>query len=329
MADRVPVAVVGTGSIGMRHLNVLSGVVTVQPVAIPKRSERVFVLQDSGYMAVHSVEEARKLGTRLCVIASDTAEHLRDGVTAMEHGMDVLVEKPLSTDVGEAKCLMEAATKLGRNVFVGCVLRFSKSLNRFREMLGEIGMIHAVRIECQSYLPDWRPSRPYKESYSGRSAEGGVLRDLIHEIDYAGWIFGWPTALQARVKNLGRLAIMSDETADLFWEVYGGGVVSIRLDYLSKPTRRRMAAYGEQGTLEWDGVANTVSIQRDGLMKQQQLSHVCDEIFVEQMDSFLASCEGSWDTRLATGADGVKALAVCDAAWRATQSNREERVMYK
>ena len=287
------------------------------------------MLQDLGYMAVHNIEEARKIGTRLCVIASDTAEHMRDGVTAMENGMDVLVEKPLSVNVKEAKCLMEAATKLGRNVFVGCVLRFSKSINLFREMLGEIGMIHAIRIECQSYLPDWRPSRPHDKSYSGRSVEGGVLRDLIHEIDYAGWIFGWPTALQACVKNIGRLEIMSDETADLFWEIYGGGMVSMRLDYLSKPTRRRMIACGERGTLEWDGVTNTVGIHRDGEMKQQQLIQGRNDIFAEQMEVFLKSCDGDCDTRLATGVEGVKALAVCDAAWRATQSNRKEQVMYK
>ncbi len=38
---------------------------------------------------------------------------------------------------------------------------------------------------AQSWLPDWRPDRDYRESYSARLDEGGVLRDLVHEIDYA------------------------------------------------------------------------------------------------------------------------------------------------
>ena len=158
---------------------------------------------------------------------------------------------------------------------------------------------------------------------------GGVLRDLIHEIDYAGWLFGWPRALQARVKNLGRLGIAAPELAELTWETPGGCVVSIALDYLSKPSRRRMRACGERGTIEWDGIREVVMAQVDGTpFREVQSRHTRDEMFLAQARAFIsARCESS-NPRLATGEEGVKALAVCDAARRASESRREEPVDY-
>lgn len=43
------VAVVGAGSIGARHLEVLSTMGAVQLVAVPKRPERISQLQKAGY----------------------------------------------------------------------------------------------------------------------------------------------------------------------------------------------------------------------------------------------------------------------------------------
>ncbi len=169
-----------------------------------------FYVQAAGCMAVPSLDDAIRLGARFCIIATDTGRHALDGIEAAEWGLHLLVEKPLATDATEARRLCARAAA-SRKIFVGCVMRFSKSLNTFREMLNSIGRVNPVRIECQSYLPDWRPARDYRESYSARPDEGGVLRDLIYEIDYAGWLFGWPCALQAKVKNLGRLGINADE----------------------------------------------------------------------------------------------------------------------
>ena len=111
-----------------------------------------------------------------------------------------------------------------------------------RDLLPQIGAVHAVRVECQSYLPDWRPGSDYRESYSARADEGGVLRDLIHEIDYATWLFGWPVAVTARYGNTGRLGIAAEEWAELAWEAPADVEVSMRLDYLTRPPRRVMRA---------------------------------------------------------------------------------------
>lgn len=323
------IAVVGTGSIGMRHLRVIRRMDDVRPVAIPKRQNRIRALEDDGFETASDLEGAAALGAKLCIVASDTGRHGEDSLSAFKWGLDTLVEKPLTTNGQEAGGLCKHAEDAGRNLFVGCVLRFSKSLNAFREYLHEIGRLHSVRIECQSYLPDWRPDRPYRDSYSARQAEGGALLDLIHEIDYAGWIFGWPDALRARIRNLGRLGIDSDESADLMWEAPGGCLVTMTLDYLSHPGRRHMRAFGEMGTLEWDYIEGSVTLYpAEGPVRTIRPAQTHDEMFMEQACAFVKTSRGILDPRLATGIDGVRTLAICDAARRSSTSLREETVEY-
>ena len=325
----VCVTVLGTGSIGMRHLAVLSGIPGVRTLAVSMRPTRRQELTKKGFATAQDLEEAVRLGSALCLVATDTGRHAQDALAALDRGLDVLVEKPLATDAQEGRRVTARAQELRRKVFVGCVLRFSESLHAFRERLHELGPVHTVRIECQSYLPDWRPHRSYQQSYSARPDEGGVLRDLIHEIDYAGWLFGWPAAVHARLRNLGRLGIAAEELADVSWETSTGCLVSITLDYLSQPTRRRMRACGARGSLEWDGVAGRVTASLQGSsVTEQGFAQARDAMFLAQTAAFIEAAQGGGDSRLATGDDGVKALAVCDAARRSSASRREEPVVY-
>ncbi len=322
------IAVVGTGSIGMRHLRALESITGVRAVGIPQRKERLAVLHESGHVTAADLNEAAdRYNARLAIIATDTGRHLTDALSVLDRYLDVLVEKPLCANLEEARLLRERAEMAKRKVFVGCVLRFSDSLAEFRQLLPKIGRVHTVRIECQSYLPDWRPDRPYEESYSASAEQGGVLRDLIHEIDYAGWIFGWPTALQARLDNLGRLGIKAEEAADLLWETRDGCMVSIRLDYLTKPTRRRMHAFGEGGTLEWDAVENIVSLSGN-LPVKVTFTQTRDDMMVAQAWAFLESANGLPDPRLGSVEDGVHAVAICDAARYASASGRKQEVAH-
>lgn len=321
-------AVIGTGSIGTRHLSVLRRIEGVRAIAVPLRSFRVDEFRAHGYEAVASLDEAVVLGATHCIVATDTGRHLRDGLAAAALGLDLLVEKPLARDAVEAGQLFREATTARRKVFVACLMRFSRALVRFCERLGEVGAVHAVRIECQSYLPDWRPAHPFRDSYSARASEGGVLRDLIHEIDYAGWLYGWPEAVQARVINRGRLGIEADEAAEILWEGSGGVDVSVRVDYLSKPTRRRMTAFGERGTLEWDAVESTVTLWRNGdLAAREIFPQTKDDLLDAQTRAFLAATDGRDFGPLASGLDGVRALAVCDAARRASAGRCEAKVV--
>lgn len=254
-------------------------------------------------------------GASACVIASETARHLADAEAAFALGLDVLVEKPLAPDAAQARRVADAAKRQGRRAYVACVMRFSPSLALVKERLPELGALHAVRAECRSYLPDWRPGRDYKTGYSADAAQGGVLRDLVHEVDYCGWLFGFPARAAGMTANLGRLGIQAEEAAELLWTLPGGGTLSIGLDYLTRRSRRGLVADGERGTLAWDALTGTVTLTPlSGPARSDSRPEDVDGRFLAQAKAFLSELDGRRDERLATIEHGVKALAVLDAA---------------
>jgi predicted dehydrogenase len=324
----VSVVVCGTGSIGMRHLQVLRNFLHLDPVALPTRSARVPELQAAGIRTVESWQLVRENPPKFAIIATDTSRHLADATVALELGAHVLVEKPIAIDASGLNGLAELAAARGCQVFVACVLRFDAGLLQFQRHLPEIGRVHSVRIECQSFLPEWRPGTDYRQAYSARQEEGGVLRDLIHEIDYAMWLYGPPSELFARLGNSGTLGIKAEESADLLWETPSGASVSIRLDYLSRIPRRRMCASGELGDLEWDYFQKNVTLSLAGKHKQiWTTDQKRDEMMRDQTTAFLAIEESRAPSAVASLEDGALAISICDAARRSSQSKRVEQVL--
>lgn len=327
-ASLVSAAVVGTGSIGSRHLHVLRDLIKVPTWAIPVRAQRLIELSENGFQSCETLEAAVASGVRGVIIATDTSRHLTDLSSALGFGCSALVEKPLAATASGLGAVSRQLLPDQQRVYVACDLRFDRSLLHFRERLAEIGPVHAVRIECQSYLPDWRPDRNYRESYSARANEGGVLLDLIHEIDYAVWLHGAPTQVFARLNNTGRLGIAAEESADLYWETAEGASISIRLDYVTRSTHRTMRAYGGSGEIAWDGVAQSVSLEtKDRGVEQSHFPQDRNATMHDEDEAFLRTIAGGDPTTLASFEEGAMAVAICDAARRSSVSGKFETVL--
>ncbi len=309
-------------------LNILRNFPAVTVLAMPTRRLRRSELEAQGLTVVENWADAISRGARYAVIATSTARHADDAGAALANGCDVLVEKPLSVDAPRASLVLSAATAAGRQVFVGCCLRFMKGMSVVRRRLPDLGRVHAVRIECQSYLPSWRPGTDYRASYAARLDEGGVLRDLIHEVDYALWLFGRPRAVQATLGNSGRLNIEAEETADLFWTADGASI-SLRLDYLTHHPRRKLTIDGECGTLTWDLLGGIVDIDVFGQAPlRMDVSEARDDKYREQLKAFLWPLSPVHDERLASARSGVDALAICDAARRSSITRCQESPVF-
>ena len=281
-------------------------------MAVTRRPEAAAELKAAGVAVAPNLASA---GASACVVASETARHAADAEAAFALGLDVLVEKPLAPDAAQGRRLADSAKRQGRRAYVACVMRFSPSLALLKERLPELGALHAVRAECRSYLPDWRPGRDYKAGYSADAAQGGVLRDLVHEVDYCGWLFGFPAQATGSAANLGRLGIQAEEAAEILWNLPGGGTLSIGLDYLTRRARRGLVADGERGTLSWNAMTGTVTLTPlSGPARSDSRAEDVDARFLAQATAFLGELDGRRDERLASFEDGVKALNVLDAA---------------
>lgn len=319
------VLVLGAGSIGTRHARILreAGHEVALFSSRPEARERLRV---EGWTVPETATDFP--GCRHAIVASRTGLHREHAMPLLEAGLDVLVEKPLEVNSAEGRALVETAARLNRKVYCALNLRFSPSLQQFRRWLGRVGKIHAAHVECRSYLPDWRPGTDLKTSYSASATEGGVLRDLMHEIDYAGWILGWPERVFARFDRTGRLGMDAEEAAYLDCVLPSGANLQIDLDFLSRSPIRRMRAFGELGTLTWDGMEqSTEFVPMNRLLVVESGERVVDR---ETKDANLlcqdlAFLNGEED-KLVSGAEALRGLAVCDAARRSAESRREEDV---
>ncbi|MBN2381419.1 Gfo/Idh/MocA family oxidoreductase [bacterium] len=310
-------AVLGSGSIGTRHLDVAQSM-GIPCLAIPIRTQRATELAHAGYNTARSLAEARDAGADAVIIATDTARHVDDVLQALNLGFHVLCEKPLAISPAPINELIKSATLNKCCLKVAYCLRFDQGLQRFRALLPAIGDIHAVHCECRSFLPDWRPGRDYKESYSAQPEQGGILLDMSHELDYLLWLFGPISSVWGQTGNTGRLNIASEEWAQAIIQCDQGPIVSLGLDYLTRPNTRIIRAYGNNGTLFYDFL-------------QRQLTHFSPEsgshsytiesplydVYREQILEFRRICSGQEPTVLANADDSQAVLNIIQA-WRSS-----------
>ena len=267
-------------------------------------------LRGEGWSCVSSWSEAIELGSTHAIIATDTENHVEDTISALCVGLVVLVEKPIALSMQAAAPLMALDSLQKEKIFCGLSMRYSQALLHFRALLDKVGAIHSSFVECRSWLPDWRPSSDYRQSYSASPTQGGVLRDLIHELDYIGWTLGRPLSVSADLVNTGRLGIEAEEQAFLHLVMPDGIRVQVALDYLSRPTRRNFSVFGEKGTLHWDAIAQSVQFKGWGKDEAWHFPQSRNEMLRDEHDAFLNPSNGT-----AVGLqEALLSLEVCDSA---------------
>jgi predicted dehydrogenase len=103
--------------------------------------------------------------------------------------------------------------------------------------------------------------------------------------------------------------------------------VSLRLDYLTRPRRRRLTASGSGGVLTWDAVAGTVVLEPStGAATTDTVVEDYDEMYRRQGAAFLSACAGGDSGALASLEEGVFVTALADAARRSARTGRLEPV---
>lgn len=257
--------VTGRGSIAQRHVHHLKQCLPDASVAVVSGTGQVdSSLQPCDMLA--TFEEGLRWAPDAAVIASVSSRHAAELQVCLEHGIPCLVEKPLVTSRVELAQVHAAwvARKGNAAVAVGCNLRYLPVLERLRAMLRQasLGTIVRAHLEVGQDLAQWRPARDTGATYSADPAQGGgVVLDLVHEIDMALWLLGPLTVRAAVGGKLGPLPIQSDDVHVALLERANGAPVTVSLDYVSLRPVRRYAVVGEQGTLTCDLIGRQLVLE--------------------------------------------------------------------
>lgn len=233
--------VCGGGSIGQRHAAILRGL-----------GFRVAQVSN------HLPEAFRDIRTALAdtrpdyvVVASETSRHLTDLEVLSSAGYEgpLLVEKPLCAP-GQPQAGL-------RDMAIAYQLRFHPALRWMAAQLDGRAAISA-QAHVGQHLTTWRPGRDYRTTESARrEAGGGALNDLSHELDYLDMLFGPWRRVAAMGGKASSLEIETDDHFALLCSFEHCGAVTIELNYLDRPGRRRLIVNTDADTLEIDLVAGT------------------------------------------------------------------------
>ena len=240
--------VLGYGSIGRRHVEVLQSIDNNIIVDIVTRQSVDGLKMYSRLEMVKNLNEYDYF-----VIASETAKHFEqlNYICARVTGKKILVEKPLFDKAYDK-------FKLNNTVFVAYNLRFHPVIQHVKKLIKQEQAYYA-NVICGQYLPTWRPHRDYRTSYSADIQQGGgVLRDLSHELDYAAWLFGDIVEIKAINTKISDLEINSDDIFAATALSANKTIMNIAVDYISKTPIRRMVIHAREHTIEADMIQNIV-----------------------------------------------------------------------
>lgn len=169
MSNRLRAAVVGVGYLGKFHAQKYAGLDDVELVAVvDSDADRAAAIANENHTRAET-SLAALYGKVDCVsLAVPTPLHLDIASDLLAHGIDVLVEKPMTETVPDGLRLVELAERNGRILQVGHLERFNPAIRALT------GMITRPRfIECHRLAP-----------FVDRGTDVDVILDLmIHDLD--------------------------------------------------------------------------------------------------------------------------------------------------
>lgn len=193
-----------------------SGLAEVVGVADPDPAARDAVRAASDHIELApDLESLLALGLDGIVIATPSAQHATQAITALQHGVAVYSQKPLARSRAETLNVVEAARQANRLLGVDLCYRHTDAARALREVLigGELGRVYTADLLFHNaYGPDkaWFRQR----HLSG----GGCLMDLgTHLIDLTLWLTGAAGAEVACARLLrggGSVSPEADEVED-------------------------------------------------------------------------------------------------------------------
>ncbi|MBD2448516.1 Gfo/Idh/MocA family oxidoreductase [Nostoc sp. FACHB-152] len=261
----ISVAVVGTGFGQKVHIPGFKAHPHTDVIAVYHRDiNKAKAIADANNIphACNSVADIVKLPELDAVsISTPPFLHYEMAKTVLEAGKHLLLEKPTTLNVSEAKELYQLAIANGVTAVVDFEFRFVPGWQLFAELLssGYVGNKRLIKID---WLGSSRAdtSRPWNW-YSSQEKGGGALGSLgSHAFDYIYWLFGPVSRLSAYLNTAipNRIdpsndvlkPVETDDNCLLSLELADGTPCQLNISaVVNAPRTHWVEVYGDRGTL--------------------------------------------------------------------------------
>src|ERR1043166_2715693 len=255
--NKVRLGIIGLGNIGKHHCSYLldkkisraelTAACSVIPAELDLFRSRIPNLFSDG-------EEMIKSGQcDALIVATPHYQHTTLGIAALEAGLHVMIEKPISAHKADAERLIACAKKHPKQVFAGMFqMRVEPRYAKIQHLIqsGELGDI--VRINW--IITDWFRTEAYYASGGWRATwkgEGGgvLLNQCLHQLDMLQWLCGMPSRVRGFCQ-LGRFHnIEVEDNVNCYME-WANGATGIFISSTGEaPGTNRFEIVGTRGKL--------------------------------------------------------------------------------
>lgn len=253
----INVAVIGLGKMGLSHLAIINALEDFRVVAICDSAALVGQVIEK-YGRLHYVgkyEDVLALpDLQAIIIATPTTSHAPMVRQALEKGLHVFCEKPLTLSAAESEELAALAQSNGLVAQVGYHNRFIGTFNEVKKLLdgGTLGRI--THVQAEAYGPV--VLKPTKPTWRGKAGQGGgCLYDYAaHPLNLVNWYFGRPEACTGAMLKSGFSAEVDDEVYAAL--TFSSGLTAQLSVNWSDPSVRKMTTrisiWGEGGKIYAD-----------------------------------------------------------------------------
>ncbi len=249
------VLVVGTGSIGERHLRCFATIGRAR-LAICETNAAVRGAVADRYSLTHAFDDYRDaLVARPDVVVLCTPAHLHVPMAreAAEVGAHLLIEKPLSTSLEGVDELLRLVDRLELVAAVAYVYRSHPALAAMREAIqsGRFGTPLEIVATCGQHFPLYRPA--YRDIYyNQRATGGGAVQDaLTHVINAGQWLVGGIDRLVADVAHLALAGVEVEDTAHVLAQ-HGHVLGCYSLNQHQAPNETTITVVCDRGTARFE-----------------------------------------------------------------------------
>src|SRR5687767_3237495 len=244
------ISVIGTGSIGRRHIgNFLS--VGAQVTAFdpdPPARERARGMHPAARYAA-ALPEALA-GADGVVICTPPSSHVAIGRQALDGGAHLLIEKPIAHSLEGLEDLLKAADAARKSVLTGYNWRFWPPMHLVQKLLkdGRIGKVLTARTEYSYDVTTRYQGKAAREFYMSVAAQGGgAILDESHAVDYMRWHLGEAAEVFAVVDRISTLEQDTDDVCEMIVRFQGGVLGNLHMSLFAPVMHGQFEFTGERG----------------------------------------------------------------------------------
>ena len=176
--------------------------------------------------------------------------HEQITIEALQAGLSVLGEKPMSTSMESARRMVKASEEAGKLYMVSQSRRYNGNQNSFRELVGEIGELGILNVDF--YIG------AHFGGFRDDMAHVLILDMAIHTLDQARYISGLdPVSVYADEFNPSWSWYKQGSSINCIFEMSNGVKFNYRgswcADGLHTSWEGEWRAVGSKGTAKWNG----------------------------------------------------------------------------